>query len=55
LFTDAPQEYHGVESEPKDLLTSLFMVAELKGMEPEDVAEKTTQNALVLFGLDVAI
>jgi TatD DNase family protein len=53
LETDAPQVYRGIESEPKDLLTSLFMVAHLKGMEPEEVAEKTTQNALELFGLDL--
>jgi len=31
------------------------MVADLKGMEPEEVAQKTTQNALELFGLDLAI
>ena len=55
LETDAPQAYRGVESEPKDLLTSLFMVADLKGMEPEEVAKKTTQNAVEFFGLDLAI
>ena len=55
LETDAPQAYRGVQSEPKDLLTSLFMVADLKGMEPEEVAHKTTQNAVELFGLDLAI
>jgi len=50
-------EPHGREkiSQPKDLLTSLFMVADLKGMEPEEVAQKTTPNALELFGLDLAI
>jgi Tat protein secretion system quality control protein TatD with DNase activity len=31
------------------------MVAELKGMEPAEVAQKTTQNALDLFGLDLTI
>jgi Tat protein secretion system quality control protein TatD with DNase activity len=31
------------------------MVADLKGMEPAEVAQKTTQNALELFGLDLAI
>lgn len=55
LETDAPQVYRGVESEPKDLLTSLFMVADLKGMGPAEVAQKTTQNALDLFGLDLTI
>lgn len=53
IETDAPQEYRGVESEPKDLLISLFMVAELKSLGPEEVAQKTTENALGLFGLDL--
>lgn len=52
LETDAPQAYRGVESEPKDLLTFLFMVADLKDMEPEEVAQKTAQNAVELFGLE---
>ncbi len=51
LETDAPQAYRGVQSEPKDLLTSLFMVANLKGIEVEEAAHKTTQNALALFGI----
>jgi len=55
LETDAPQAYRGVESEPKDLLTSLFAVADLKGMEPEEVANWTTQNARELFELDLAM
>lgn len=55
LETDAPQAYRGVASEPKDLLTSVFMVADLKGMEPEEVARKTTQNALELFGLNLGM
>jgi TatD DNase family protein len=55
LETDAPQAYRGVASEPKDLLTSLSMVADLKGMEPEEVARRTTQNALEFFGLDLRI
>jgi Tat protein secretion system quality control protein TatD with DNase activity len=52
-----PHEPHGREkiSQPKDLLTSLFMVADLKGMEPAEVVQKTTQNALELFGLDLTI
>jgi TatD DNase family protein len=55
LETGAPQAYRGVASEPKDLLTSVFMVADLKGMEPEEVARKTTQNALELFGLNLGM
>jgi len=31
------------------------MVADLKGMEPEEVAQKTIQKALELFGLGLAI
>lgn len=53
LETDAPQAYRGVPSEPKDLLISLLLVADLKGMEVEEAAHKTTQNALQLFGLDL--
>jgi Tat protein secretion system quality control protein TatD with DNase activity len=45
LETDAPQAYRGVGLEPKDLLSSLFPVADLKGMEPDEVAHWTTQNA----------
>ncbi len=52
LETDAPQAYRGVESEPKDLVTSLFMVADIKGMRPEEVARKTALNAVELFGLE---
>jgi TatD DNase family protein len=55
LETDAPQEYRGIPSEPKDLSGLPLMVADLKGMDPADVAEKTTRNALEFFGLDVAI
>lgn len=55
LETDAPQAYRGIESEPKDLLASLFAVADLKGMEPEEVAHWTTQNARELFELNLAV
>lgn len=55
LETDASQACRGVASEPKDVLTSVFMVADLKGMEPEEVARKTTQNALELFGLNLGM
>ena len=36
-------------------MTSLFMIANLKGIEPEEVAQKTIQKALELFGLSLAI
>ncbi len=53
LETDAPQAYRGVELEPRDLLISLFGVADLKGIDPEEAAHWTTQNALELFELDL--
>jgi hypothetical protein len=31
------------------------MVADLEGMEPEEMAQNTTQKALELFGLGLAI
>ena len=50
-------EPHGREKypNPRIFLTSLFMVADLKGMEPGEVAQKTIQKALELFGLSLAI
>jgi TatD DNase family protein len=52
LETDAPQEYRGIPAEPQDLSSLPSMVADLKGMKPEEVAQKTAQNAVELFGLD---
>jgi TatD DNase family protein len=55
LETDAPQEYRGIPSEPKDLSGLPLMVADLKGMDPANVAEITTRNAIDLFGLNLTL
>ncbi len=49
LETDSPVKYGGVESEPAHVLKSLKSVAELKGVEEEIVAERTTENAVRLL------
>jgi TatD DNase family protein len=51
LETDCPVAYQGHRSEPADVTRSLRAAAELKGLSPDVVAEKTTQNAVSLFGL----
>lgn len=51
LETDCPVVYHGHQSEPADVTRSLQAVADLKGLPADVVAEKTTQNAMSLFGL----
>ncbi len=55
LETDSPV-YYGREqryqSAPRDLLRSLNAVAEIKGMDRAVVAEKTTENAVRLFGIE---
>ncbi len=49
LETDAPEVYRGNPSEPKDLLTSLFIVSEIKGRPAEEIARQTFMNALQFF------
>jgi len=54
LETDAPVSYgrdSRYQSAPKDVLRSLNAAAELKGVDRDLVAEKTTENALKLFGI----
>ena len=55
LETDSPV-YYGREqryrSAPRDLLRSLNAVAEIKGVDRATVAEKTTENAIRLFGME---
>ncbi|MBT9165884.1 MAG: putative metal-dependent hydrolase YjjV [Chloroflexi bacterium] len=56
LETDSPVVYRwGTEfahpSEPADVTRVLEAVARLKGVEPGVVAQRTTENALMLFGL----
>jgi TatD DNase family protein len=56
LETDSPVVYRaGTEfehkSEPADVIRTLNAVAKLKDIEPGIVADKTTENALRLYGI----
>jgi len=51
LETDCPVSYQGRVSRPSDVRITLREVAKIKGLSPENVAERTTQNAKGLFGL----
>lgn len=54
LETDSPVHYgreSRYQSSPRDLLRSLNAVAEIKGLDKAEVAEKTTENAITLFNL----
>jgi TatD DNase family protein len=53
LETDCPVVYQGHQSEPADVTRSLQAAAALKELPPDVVAERTTQNALSLFGLSI--
>jgi TatD DNase family protein len=52
LETDAPVVYRGHRSEPADVGRSLRAVAELKSLELDQVARRTTENALRFYGLE---
>lgn len=52
LETDSPVVYAGERSEPAHIIKALNAVAELKGERIEVVAEKTTENARKIFGLE---
>ncbi|MBM4444231.1 MAG: TatD family deoxyribonuclease [Chloroflexi bacterium] len=54
LETDCPVAYQGHRSEPADVARVLLAVAEIKGLPPETVAGKTTDNAHRLFGLQAS-
>ena len=49
LETDCPVVYQGHQAEPADVSRALQATAEIKGLSPDLVAEKTTENALRLF------
>ncbi len=49
LETDCPVVYQGHQAEPADVSRALRATAEMKGLSPDFVAEKTTENALRLF------
>jgi TatD DNase family protein len=53
LETDCPVVYRGKQehSQPADVMRSLKAVAELKGLSEAEIAHKTTENAIELFGL----
>lgn len=51
LETDTPVTYRGHQAEPADVVRSLKAVAAIKGLSPEIVAQKTTENAMRLFGI----
>jgi TatD DNase family protein len=51
LETDCPVVYQGHRSEPADVTRSLQAAADLKELSPDIVAEKTTRNAVSLFGI----
>ncbi|HJX69578.1 MAG TPA: TatD family hydrolase [Dehalococcoidia bacterium] len=51
LETDSPVEYRGHRAEPADVVLALNSVAELKELPPSIVADKTTENALRLYGI----
>jgi len=49
LETDSPVAYQGETSEPSHILKTLSAVAQLKDEKEETVAEKTTENARLIF------
>jgi len=51
LETDSPVIYRGHQAEPADVVRVLISVAELKGLQPHIVADKTTENAMRLYGI----
>ncbi len=51
LETDCPEVYRGKPSEPKDLLTTLRSVGEIKGQPSEEIAGQTFLNTIKFFQL----
>ena len=51
LETDCPVVYQGHRSEPADVTRSLRAVADIKELPADMVAERTTQNTRLLFGI----
>jgi len=49
LETDSPVTYRGEPSEPAHILKALSAVAQLKNEKEETVAQKTTENARLIF------
>jgi len=55
IETDSPVEYGGKASRPADVRRTAELVAKIRGEPLERVAQKTTENARRLFGLQTAI
>jgi TatD DNase family protein len=53
LETDCPVVYQGHRSEPADVARSLQAAADVKGLPADLVAERTTRNAISLFGMSI--
>lgn len=51
LETDSPVKYRGHQAEPADIVRVLTSVAELKALSPDIVADRTTENAMRLYGI----
>jgi TatD DNase family protein len=51
LETDCPVPFGSVASEPRDAATTLSEVARLKNLQPDIVAQQTTENAHAFFDL----
>ena len=50
LETDCPVSYQGHVSRPSDVRITLREVAKIKGFSLKKVADRTSQNAIALFG-----
>ncbi|WP_455368414.1 TatD family hydrolase [[Eubacterium] cellulosolvens] len=55
LETDTPVKYKGVPSEPSDVTKVLSMVAKIKNISIDKLADITTNNACKLFGISCQI
>lgn len=53
IETDSPVEYRGKASRPVDVRRTAQLVAEIRGEPLERVAQKTTENAQLFFGVDM--
>ena len=51
IETDAPTAFQGIESTPAQVLETLQALSKIKGIDMEEAARKTTQNARDFFGI----
>jgi TatD DNase family protein len=54
LETDCPEVYRGKRSEPKDILTALLSVGEVRGKPLEEIALQTFLNTVNFFHIPMA-